>query len=49
MALPTPAASVDRVHRLAFLGAGTMGGTIVAGLVRAGRDAASIAVTTHTP
>ncbi len=26
-----------------------MGGTIVAGLVRAGRDAAGIAVTTHTP
>ncbi|MDN6798503.1 MAG: pyrroline-5-carboxylate reductase [Propionibacterium sp.] len=49
MALRTPAASVDRVHRLAFLGAGTMGGTIVAGLVRAGRDAAGIAVPTHTP
>ncbi len=42
-------AGTNQAERLAFLGAGTMGGTIVAGLVRAGRDPHTIAVTTRTP
>lgn len=49
MSAQQAAIDVDRAHRLAFLGAGAMAGTIVAGLVRAGRDPQGIAVTTHTP
>ncbi|WP_245725751.1 pyrroline-5-carboxylate reductase [Propionibacterium cyclohexanicum] len=45
--LPEPTDERPAGQHLAFLGAGTMGGTIARGLVAAGRDPRTIGVTSH--